>query len=75
MCKHSTTEVKNAKSATCTATGYTGNVRSIVIPEKLDGHTVVAIGEGVFKGRSELRSVRMADTIGTVIRHALEKAE
>ena len=46
-----------------TITKYNGNVSGLVIPETLDGYTVVGIGSSVFKGHNELISVYMPDTV------------
>ncbi|MGM9595314.1 MAG: leucine-rich repeat protein, partial [Oscillospiraceae bacterium] len=46
-----------------TITKYYGNVAAISVPETLDGYTVIAIGNDVFKGRAELRSVVIPSTI------------
>ena len=34
-----------------TITGYTGNVSALVIPEEIDGHKVIALGDNAFKGK------------------------
>ena len=35
-----------------TITGYTGNVSALVIPEEIDGHKVIALGDNAFKGKN-----------------------
>ena len=45
---------------------------SLVIPEKLDGHTVVAIGEGAFKELGYFTSIKLADTIETIGKEAFK---
>lgn len=44
-------------------TGFYGNVRSLTIPETIDGYTVIEIGEGVFEGLGQIDSVNIADTV------------
>ncbi len=46
-----------------TITGFRGNGSALMIPSELDGHTVVAIGNDVFKGKGNLRSVLIPDTV------------
>lgn len=46
-----------------TITGYLGNSSSLSIPEAIDGHTVVAIGNNAFKGRSTLCSIIISTSI------------
>lgn len=41
-CTHSTTEIRNAKSATCTATGYTGDTYCKTCGTKLKAGTTIA---------------------------------
>ncbi len=48
---------------TVTVTGYTGNESAVVIPEKLDGHRVTAIGQAAFKGNAAVRSVTIPDAV------------
>ena len=55
-----------------TITKYNGNVSSIIIPEKLDGHTVVKIGNSVFENRTELVSVMLPDTVTEIGSRAFE---
>ncbi|MBQ6165403.1 MAG: leucine-rich repeat domain-containing protein, partial [Clostridia bacterium] len=50
-------------------TNYNGNVSAVLIPDTLDGHTVVGIGSSAFKGKY-LRSVTIPDTVKTIDRKA-----
>ena len=49
-----------------TITAYKGTATAVVIPSKLDGYTVVAIGNGAFRNNTNLRAVTIPDTV-TVI--------
>ena len=44
-------------------TGYTGNVSALVIPEEIDGHKVIALGDNAFKGKKLLEYVEIANTV------------
>ena len=46
-----------------TITSYQGNMKTLTLPETIDGYPVVAIGKGVFKGNTALTSVTMGDNI------------
>ena len=46
-----------------TITGYTGNVSALVIPDEIDGHKVVALGDNAFKGKKLLEYVEIANTV------------
>ena len=46
-----------------TITGYNGKASGLVIPSAIDGHTVVAIGDNVFKNNSRLNIVIIPDTV------------
>ena len=46
-----------------TITGYNGKTSGLVIPATIDGHTVVAIGNGAFRGNSRLRAVIFPDAV------------
>ena len=46
-----------------TSTGYTGNVSALVIPEEIDGHKVIALGDNAFKGKKLLEYVEIANTV------------
>ena len=45
-----------------TITGYSGSVSALAIPQTIDGHKVVAIGKGAFKGTC-LVNVTIPDTV------------
>ncbi|MDY2627961.1 MAG: leucine-rich repeat domain-containing protein, partial [Lachnospiraceae bacterium] len=49
-----------------TITGYKGKASSIIIPEQIDGYTVVAIGGSAFKGNTGLTSVIIPDTVTSI---------
>ena len=46
-----------------TITGYTGNVSALVIPEEIDGHKVIALGDNAFKGKKLLEYVEISNTV------------
>ena len=46
-----------------TITGYTGNVSALVIPDEIDGHKVIALGDNAFKGKKLLEYVEIANTV------------
>ena len=46
-----------------TITGYNGSAAALYIPEEIDGHEVVAIGDGAFKNRTDLKTVMMPDSV------------
>ena len=46
-----------------TITKYNGNVSALSIPDVLDGHKVVGIGDNVFKNHTELRTVIIPDSV------------
>ena len=52
-----------------TITGYTGSSNSPVIPDKLDGKTVTAIGENAF-ANSNISSIRLPNTITSIGKNA-----
>ena len=54
------------KEGNATITGFYGNVSALTIPDQIDGHPVVAIGDDVFKGRSQIRTVTMPDSITSI---------
>ena len=49
-----------------TITAYKGNATAVVIPSKLDGYTVVAIGNGAFRNNTNLRAVTIPDTVTSI---------
>ena len=46
-----------------TITKYNGNVAALDIPDTIDGYKVVTIGGGVFRNRTELRTVTIPDSV------------
>ena len=46
-----------------TITKYNGNVAALDIPDTIDGYKVVTIGWGVFRNRTELRTVTIPDSV------------
>ena len=46
-----------------TITGYTGNVSALVIPEEIDGHKVIALGDNAFKGKKLLEYVEIPNSV------------
>ena len=46
-----------------TITAYKGNATALVIPSTIDGYTVVAIGNGAFRGNVKLAAVMIPDTV------------
>ena len=46
-----------------TITGFSGAVSSLAIPQTIDGHTVIAIGNSVFQNNLSLRYVVIPDSV------------
>ena len=46
-----------------TITGYTGNVSALVIPDEIDGHKVIALGDNAFKGKKLLEYVEIPNSV------------
>ena len=46
-----------------TITGYSGNATALYIPDEIDGHEVVAIGDRAFENRTDLRTVMIPDSL------------
>ena len=46
-----------------TITGYSGNATALYIPDEIDGHEVVAIGDRAFQNRTDLRTVMIPDSL------------
>ena len=59
------------KDGNATITGYSGSVSALAIPQTIDGHKVVAIGEGAFKGTC-LVNVTIPDTVTEIGYSAFE---
>ncbi len=49
-----------------TITGFSGAVSSLAIPQTIDGHTVVAIGNSVFQNNLSLRYVVIPETVTAI---------
>ena len=58
-----------------TITAYKGNATAVVIPSKLDGYTVVAIGYGAFRGNNNLRAVTIPDTVTSIGDYAFDNCK
>lgn len=54
-----------------TITKYTGSDVSVVVPSKLGGKTVTAIGDGAFKNNSSIQSLTLPDTIQKIVNGSL----
>ncbi|MCI9641750.1 MAG: leucine-rich repeat protein, partial [Eubacterium sp.] len=46
-----------------TITKYNGNAGSVYIPETLDGYTVVALGDGLFRNKTNMYAVEIPNTV------------
>ena len=53
-----------------TITGYSGNATALYIPDEIDGHEVVAIGDRAFQNRTDLRTVMIPDSVIDIERMA-----
>ena len=62
------------KDGNATITGYSGSVSALAIPQTIDGHKVVAIGEGAFKGTC-LVNVTIPDTVTKIWNGAFENCK
>jgi hypothetical protein len=61
-------EWKNANGA-ITITGYTGNVKTISIPARINGISVTSIGERAFEGK-KLQNVTIPDSVTSIGNYA-----
>lgn len=57
-------------NGTVEITGYTGNEKELVIPEKIAGRTVTSIGEYVFGMYRDLTSIYMPDSVTDIGEYA-----
>lgn len=57
---------KKLSNGTAMITGYSGNATNIIIPEKLDGLKVTAIGASSFRGNHKITSVTIPNTVNTM---------
>ncbi|MBQ3003489.1 MAG: leucine-rich repeat domain-containing protein, partial [Clostridia bacterium] len=55
-----------------TITKYSGNAVTLTIPQYLDGHPVVAIGDGAFKSKNGITTVILQDNILRIGTNAFE---
>ncbi len=51
-------------------TGYTGNIRTLCVPEEIDGIPVGSIGKNAFSGRHDLEHIELPGTIEILGRYA-----
>ncbi len=51
-------------------TAYTGTAAEVIIPETVDGYTVIAVGESAFEGNTALTSIDLPDTVKVIRRRA-----
>ena len=58
-----------------TITAYKGNATAVVIPSKLDGYTVVAIGSSAFSKNNNLRAVTIPDSVTSIESYAFSKCK
>ncbi len=56
-----------------TITGFKGNATALLIPSELDGYTVVAVGNGAFRGNKSIRSVVIPDTVKLIDANAFKE--
>ncbi len=56
---------------TITITGYSNlHLSDLTIPQTIDGKTVTAIGDNVFKGKASLKTVKIPDSVVTIGNYA-----
>jgi hypothetical protein len=53
-------------SGEATITGYTGSESVVKVPHSIDGHPVVAIGNGSFKGISALKEIEIPVSVTSI---------
>lgn len=51
-------------------TDYTGEDAIVVIPEKIDGQDVIAVGEYAFSNNEDIKGVKIADSVTVIERDA-----
>ncbi|MBQ8523741.1 MAG: leucine-rich repeat protein, partial [Clostridia bacterium] len=65
-------EIADGKNGNAVLTKYIGTDESVVIPEVIAGKKVTEIGEGAFKGRTDITSIEYNSSIVTIGAHAFE---
>lgn len=66
ICDHASTEVRNAKEATCTEDGYTGDLYCLVCLEKIeDGDVIKAAGHTFANGKCAVCGITETNTTTT----------
>lgn len=63
----------NAEEGGITITKYKGIDEDVDIPDQIDGLPVVKIGKNAFKGNTQLKKVRMPNTVTEIMESAFEK--
>ena len=53
-------------------TGYTGNDKALVVPEKIDGKTVISVGEAAFD-TSQIESIELPETVTQIGKYAFRR--
>ncbi len=64
--KYEIQQAKNDSHEFAVITGFDGKVRDLVIPETIDGIPVEAIGNHSFSGRSDIETVTIPESVGTL---------
>ncbi len=59
-------EEVSAYYRTAKITQYTGQEEIVVIPEKINGYTIVEVGTKAFYQNKNVRAIKLADTIGLI---------
>lgn len=54
----------------CILTKYNGDDTVVTIPSEIDGHTIEAIGNNVFKGNTKITAVNIPDSINIIASYA-----
>ncbi len=61
--------------AYATLTGYRGESAEVVIPQTLDGYTVIAIGAGAFSGTQHITSVTIPASVTSIDATAFDRCD
>lgn len=59
-------KIISEEDKTCVIIGYLGDEADVVIPEQLNGYTVVEIGASSFEGEETVTSVTVPDSVKTI---------